>query len=314
MKTLLLSSFVVIFGCAKWTKQKHDPAPDNRLQNLSALYEEKLAEALEIRDQDTGWLSRNDCDGMIWAGKYAASRGVDDVNIEAAEYPGVPGKFGRRPDPWCWNQEQGDVGSKTEWSRDMFIAGLLPYAWLKQRRDILERHAAYGKENNWQMGEPLADGRVLYTPSVIAVLHKAIIGLGGFSSSSALWPDIFPSGLVDYQAHLQIMSIWVQGEIADKLDEGDAIPSDGTDHDKVPANALTVSDTMYNRLEEHAARQPDCPLYQAVYGMYTGDMAPALNSLLGLSSCDYLRCHDDQCFLADWIFAASLTLNHFQAP
>jgi hypothetical protein len=193
----------------------------------------------------------------------------------------------------------------------MFVAGLLPYAWLSGKRDILERHAAYGQANGWQMGEPLADGRVLYTPSLIGLLYKAIHGLGGAPNSNELWPDIFPSGQVDYQAHLQVMSIWAQGEIAERLDEPDARPQPSPES----GGQLRVSDSMFDRLSEHAARQPDCPLYQAVYGLYSGDMGPALSSLLkaDVPSCDYLRCTDGQCYLSDWLFSASLTLSHFKS-
>lgn len=314
MNYLLCIFLLGLISCTK-DKDKQTPAADPRTEALKSLYFEKLEEAYQVRDKDNGWLSRNDCDGMIWSGPYAGSRGVADVNIEAAEYPKATGKFGRRPPPWCWTKEGGDQGSKTEWSRDMFIAGLLPYAWLKERRDILERHAAYGKANNWQMGEPVADGRTLYTPGLISVLFKAIHAMGGPKDANSIWPNFFPSGLVDYEAHLQVMSIWIQGEIAERLGDSDAIPQgpEGDVTKPEPGVSLRVSNEMYLRLQEHAARQPSCALYQATYGMYSGDMGPALDSLLGSNSCDYIRCSDDQCQLSEWIFAASLTLTHLGA-
>lgn len=299
----ILSLCLVLAACGvNKGHSKKEPNTDSRIDDLRAKYLEKLAAAEKIRDAETGWLSRNDCDGMIWAGKYAASQGVTGVNILAAEYPGQPGKFGRRPAPWCWTPEDGDQGSKTEWSRDMAVAGLLPYAWSTGQRDILERHAAYGKKNSWQMGEPLEDGRVVYTPALVGSLYKAIYAMGGELDANAIWPNIYPEGLVDYQAHLQVMSIWLQGEVAAVLGDKEK-PEKGA--------SLNVSDTMYQRLSEHAARQPSCALYQVVYGLYSGDMTLAFDDLLGDSQCDYIRCDDGQCREADWLFSASLLLKSY---
>lgn len=248
------------------------------------------------------------CDAMIWTGKYAAT-GALGVNVLAAEYPENPGKFGRRPAPWCWTPEDGDQGSKTTWSRDMAVAGLFPYAWMTQKRDILERHANYGKEHGWQMGDPIDDGRTIYSPSLRGLLFKAIHGLGGPVDNNALWPTLYPSGLVDYQAHLLVMGIWLQGEIAATLNEADAVP-------RRPApgeSALQISDTMYQRLEEQAAREPLCPLFQTVYGFYSGNLSPAIDTLLSPEwQCSYVRCDDlEQCRMAEWLFAAFLTLSRF---
>jgi hypothetical protein len=305
-------------ACAKPKKDKVEPDSLERLGELKTLYASNLEQAQGLRDPATGWLAVTDCDGMIWAGKYAASNDVADVNIEAAEYPDAPGKFGRRPPPYCWNATDGDVGSKTEWSRDMFVAGLLPYVWRKDRRDILERHLAYGKANNWQMGEPIADGRTIYTPSLIGLAYSVLYAMGGELDPASLWPSFYPSGLSDYEAHLQVMAIWSQGEAAAKLGDSDAVPKDpATDDPTVdkapPESALRVGQTMYERLEEHADREPACPLYQTVYALYSGKMARAIDSLLAANyACQYYR-GNLEANLADWLFAASIAIDHAEA-
>jgi hypothetical protein len=248
MKLLALIILLSVVSCKK--ENKKEPDELTRLDELKAAYVVKLQNAVDVRDPDTGWLAREDCDGMIWAGKYASIPEVTGVNIEAAEYPGVPGKFGRRPPPWCWTPEEGDVGSKTEWSRDMFIAGLLPYAWRTGKRDILERHLAYGAANNWILGSPFDDGRVVYSPNLIGLAYSAVYALKGELSPHAFWPSYFDSGLTDFQAHLQVMSIWMQGEVAERLGDGDAMPQNPDGVDKKSASLTTsIAVSMYERLK-----------------------------------------------------------------
>jgi hypothetical protein len=307
MKLLALILLLASVSCRKENKK----APDEltRLDELKAEYVNRLALAESVRDAATGWLARQDCDSMITNGKYASIPEVTGVNIEAAEYPGVPGKFGRRPPPWCWTPEQGDVGSKTEWSRDMFIAGLLPYIWRQGKKDILERHLDYGAANNWILGSPFDDGRVVYSPNLIGLAYNTLYAMGGELSPHAFWPSYYDSGLTDFQAHLQVMSIWMQGEVAEKLGDGDAIPQkpDEATVDKQLTVSIAVS--MYERLTEHATREPACPLYQVVHAMYSGTMGTAIESLLTEAKCEYYR-DDAQANLADWLFTASLALDH----
>lgn len=179
----------------------------------------------------------------------------------------------------------------------MFLGGLLPYAWYNGNRDVLERHAAYGRDHNWQMGEPLADGRVLYTPSLIGVLYKAIEALGGEHNVNSAWPTVYPSGLVDYEAHLQAMAILLHGEIDVKLNGASL--------------TLDISNQMFDRIVEHAANEPGEPLYAFLLAKYDGKMTHVLDLLLdpAMPMAGFVRCADpEQCRLAHWLFVASLTL------
>jgi hypothetical protein len=307
VKTSLLLCVLLVLSCSKDKREKAEPKTDDRVDQVLALYNDLVARAEQIRDPETGWLDRDGCDGMIWAGVYAAQ--VDGVDIEAAEFRGEPGRFGRRPPPPCWDPVTGDQGSKTTWSRDMFVAGLAVWAWHRERLDVLERHAAYGKANNWQMGEPLDDGRTLYTPAMIGLLYQMIYALGGENSANRLWPSTYPSGLTDYQAHLQVKSIYLRGEIAGQVGDADAVPANPGDK---ALHLLSVSETMYQRIEEHYQREPSDPFYSFVWGCYSGDMSPAIDALLNGTVGTYVRCsQQEECELAHRIFVAGQLLEKF---
>jgi hypothetical protein len=256
------------------------------------MYEEKLAEIKALQTPD-GWVGTAHCDAALWTGKLGAAHGVV-INFTAAEYPGAPGRFNRRPEPFC---EEG-AGSATSWSRDMGM-GLLAYAWKKSDLALAKRHADYGKKNYWKMGEPLSDGRVLYTPAVIGMLYQVIHALGGEDNVARSWPGVYAPGLKDYEAHLQMLGIWLRGDIAE-----------------VERSRLTldVSDAMLDRIKEHAAREPRCPFYQYLNGTYAGDLGPTVELLLSYDYvCEYFRTDEHDAVASEWIFAASLTLERLGA-
>ena len=307
------------------------PSPDPRVEDLSLAMDGAVDEAETLRNPVTGWLLETDCDAILWNGKYAAASRVTGVDLTAAEYPAPQqGRFSRRyyADP-CWTPELGDVGSKTTWSRDM-ARGLFPAAWRKKDLALLTRHAAYGAANDWKLGEPLADGRVLYTPATIGLLYQTIHALGGEDNINRLWPDFYPAGLTDFQAHLQVMNIWQRGEVEEELarqskpgNSDDAepnkpMPDDASEvkQDDLPQGfaLLNVNQQQLDRLREHAARDPRDPLFQAELGVYTGDMGPALDVCLDPAKPvgEYVRCNDfRRCQLAAWIFACDIVLRRY---
>jgi hypothetical protein len=310
MRFVFLCMVFSVLCCGKkYTQKDPDPEP-TRLEQLSALQQSRIARAREIRDPDNGWIAPDSCDGFLWSGKLAAV--ICDVDLTAAERE--PGRFGRRPDPVCWSQESGDQGSKTTWSRDMGKMGMVPYAWLCRDRGILERHIDYGKANNWVMGEPIADGRVIYTPGLVGILHQVVWAMGGENSANRLWPDVYPSGLQDYEAHNQVMGIWIRGEVSRHVNDLDSLPKPppkGT-----ALELFSISETMYSRLVEHASREPENPLYAAVLGLYTGDLRTAVDLCLidPAPVGSYVRIEEgmeERAYLAEVIFACSIVLRKF---
>lgn len=284
MRVLLTSLLVSMFcACGPATVEETPPAGVARKAELAQLYSQKLHSAARLASKGTGWLATGVCDSMLWTGLAAASKGIHPVSLAASEYPAEPGRFNRRPAPFCGP----GAGSKTTWSRDMAM-GLLIGAWKTKQLSLLERHAEYGVQNLWKMGEPLADGRVLYTPAMIGMLYQTIYALGGSDNDNRRWPAAYPSGLVDYQAHLQALGIWLRGAIT-------------------PTEFNAISSKMLARIDEHASRQPACPLYAHLKGLYNGDMGTTVDLLLGRWACDYQR-GDKEADLAEWLFVASETL------
>ena len=280
MSRLLI--LLALFGCAQEKNKPSEPVEGDKASELRELHAKRIAEADALSDNEWHWLTPDDCDGMLWSAKAAAG-GQQGVNLAGAEYEDA-GRFGRRPPPDCWADGQ-DNGSKSTWSRDMGL-GLIYAAVRTKDLALLERHAAYGVKNKWKMGEPEADGRVFYTPAMIGLLYQAIHFLGGEDNPARQVPDVYISGLDDFQAHLQVLSILLRGEI-----EGG------------------IRDVMLDRLREHAKREPESPFYLAALATYDGAPDAAVEACLKDSVSSYVRCGEfRRCQLADLIFSCDLVL------
>lgn len=269
----------------KEKREKEVPLPPRALDLVTA-YKERLAFALSKTDSH-GWLE-SECDAALWNGKFSCGGGNPDLT--AAEYPDEPGRFNRKPLPGCGPQFGN---SRTTWSRDMGM-GLMAHAWCKKDLPLLNRHAAYGEKKNWVMGSPLADGRVVYVPSTIGTLYGVIWASGGQDNPSRLFPQVYPSGLNDYTAHLQMINIWLWGEINEA---------------KGVLQVQDISREMYARIVEHSDREPECPFYQYMRGIYDGDLGRAVETLMAreFPQCEYGR-EDFGNKTAEWLFVAKLTL------
>lgn len=284
MKNWFLRLALCVLASACNTGKNNGPSAgawnDPRATELHSAYQDALALASEKRDPVTGWLT-DDCDAMVWQGKYAGSQGVEGALLELAEYASQPGRFRRRAGASC----------STSWSRDMFVAGLLPYAYRTKNVQLLARHIEYGRKHGWVMGEPYRDGRVQYLPGTIGLLFSVSHKLGGPDDATRHVPNVYPAGLDDYQAHLQMNDIWLRGE----------------------ANG-GISDGMLERIVEHSNRETECPFYQFLRDVYTrGNLATTVGLLLKPETfkCEYVRCQPSDpylCRLAEWIFVADLTL------
>jgi hypothetical protein len=288
---------ILLTTCGKKKKEAEVPQPVKYTQ-LKDMYIRKLSDAKTLASPEHGWVEYSECDGMLWAGKYLCGGGTP--SLKSAEYPNDEGRFNRRPSPYC-GEEFGN--SKTTWSRDMGM-GLLSGAWCARDRDILERHASYGTKKNWIMGEPFADGRVVYTPSIIGILYQTIYSLGGADTTVRKTPSIYSSGLDDYQAHLQMLDIWLRGETTGlhALIAEEGKPDEATTY-------LDISSTMWERVKEHSDREPECPFYQYLRGIYDGSLDKTTDLLLASESpkCQYVR-GGEHVPLIEWLFTAKLTL------
>lgn len=281
----ILFFFVYSCGFYKPNRSGEQLYETNKIKKLKNLYVQLLGEAFKLRNPITGWLVEG-CDGMLWTGKYAASRDVHGVNIYAAEYGESPGRFRRRP-ARCYPKH-----SASTWSRDMGL-GLFLYALKKEDLDVLVRHANYGAENNWFMGEPFIETRVYYTPQVMGLLYGIIYYLGGDDEEGYRYlPHVYSKRLVDYQGHLQMISIHLRSSVF-----------------------LSIPKVAKKRIDEHVKREPYNPYFKMIEGLYTGNMNSAIDMILSnpMTVGSYVRCEDfRKCQLAEQIFTISSILDFIE--
>lgn len=241
--------------------------PQMHTQDISVLREryETLRDEYDAETHDrAGWASERDCDGTLWAG-IACSAGAT-VDIGRAEY--APGQIERRPSPSCY---PGD--SRSTVSNDMFT-GYLWCAWSRRDYDTIRRVANYGKAHElrigpvligWIMGEPYPEhaAEVVMRPNDIGLIgrmrHK--LSSGEDSPPYRTYPSVFLPVKNDFEKHIQVLSIALNGAVDGKLHEADL-----------------------DRLRVMASEEPLNPLFAAVLGVYTGNMERAISLLLDPST------------------------------
>lgn len=284
-----LLCFLLLFSCGK-VDQKPKPGFASNVDQLREKYERIKSDAARVFDNETGWPSRYDCDGTLWAG-LAVAAGLDTVQIALAEYS--PGEIHRRPAPSCY--VAGDQGSGTTISRDM----LTGYMWgLWSRRDLaaFERLANYGESHAWKMGEPLGDGRVILTGNGIGLLGRAIKKLGG---PEKIYRGIRPiyTKVDDYQRHLMILGILLDGEV----DEGSIQQVDITQGNK-------------DLLQWATEQEPENATAQAGWATYNdGNFDKTIDILLkdDFYVPGYVRGHENYRYVY-WLFSAKLVLKRIK--
>jgi hypothetical protein len=215
------------------------------------------------------------------------------------------GKFNRRP------MSKGlyiDDERRCTWSRDMGL-GLDVYAYTEGDDGLIKDHVKYGSKHFWKMGDPLNDGRVLYTPQMIGLQYLVRYYFTRTSADltkAKYYGETYPSGLDDYQAHLQMLQIFVRSEINTKTGQYELVP-----HETFGEN-LTVSDTMYRRILEHSDREPLCEFYFAMRARYSDGDLMAIQQMLDsdMSGCSFVRCNDSMaCHIAEKLFTAKVIRN-----
>ncbi len=222
---------------------RHEPqrsAPLAAIDALQAEYRERLAAFADALGP-SGWPGGDDCDGTLWAGEAAAA-GVP-VDLDAVEYE--PGLIGRRPVPCAVPEE-----SRSTISNDMLLGYLLGRV-AQHDTDALQRLYDYASEHNGIMGEPFPEeaSRVVLKYNQLVLLRKAL----GLTTT----PPKYFGVEADYAEHLQVLSIDLYGQLWGALD----------------------SDTLAHLLGL-CTTSPDDALFQAVCGVYTGDVSRATELLL----------------------------------
>jgi hypothetical protein len=284
--------FSMFSGCQYVKKhESKDAATSDRTEDLRKKYDEIYAEVEASLDPETGMPGRDDCDLALWAG-LACSIGMP-VKIELLEYS--PGEIHRRPFKACWNETEGDVGSKSTISKDM-ISGYSACLWARKDLQGLQRLADYGEKNDWIMGKPSELlSRVLLSGNGIGLIGRAIYSLSS-GSDDRYYRRIgflFPKVEADFERHIQTHGILLQDSVDDSY------------------NLTSINDEMLDRLIENAELEPSNSLFAAALGRFTGDQSKAISLLLDPKTpCpSYARGEtpDTYCKI-DWLKAAKLVI------
>lgn len=291
---LLLTIFLLTSCGAKSV----EPTTIEKNQELQSLYDSKVKQAKDSWDQSTGWPSKDDCDGTLWAGlAYAA--GIDTVQLSLAEYS--EGEIHRRPSPSCWDGE--DRGSPTTVSRDM-LNGYMWGMWRAGNLDALRRLARYGETHLWKMGIPLDDGRVILTGNGIGLLGRMIKKLDGPDKIYRHIQPIFTQVDNDYEQHQLALGILLDGEV-DQPVQPELLPVNY----EYPGRYQGISKGSAELLQWLVDQNPDDALFQAGNATYSGNYDKAIELLLSQDyKCpSYVRGSENYC-LVHWLFAAKLVL------
>ncbi len=292
---LWLICLLLVVACGR-DGEEHDekPGEPSAVVGLKERHAEWLDELEAASDPASGWPSAEDCDGTLWAGLAKAAGKT--VALEQAEH--APGEVHRRPTP-CWTPELGDVGARTTVSRDM-LTGYLWGWWATREVAPLQRLADYGAANDWRMGLPRDANQVELRDNLKGALCRAVRVLTSgidYRRECSAAPTAYLPVFEDYERHIQVLGILLQGEI---------------DAGQVVAPLVSIDGAMLDRLKEHAAAGPRDALFAAALGVYTGDYAPATALLLDDAYVcpSYVRGAPTYC-LVHKAFAASIVLkNH----
>lgn len=261
MQYYALTIFFLIFGCGHITKHDaKDTKPDERMTQLETKYQEVYQSVEGLLELDTGWPSNTDCDGTLWAG-LSCSLGFP-TKIELAEYS--PGEIHRRPFKACWNETEGDVGSKSTISKDM-ILGYSTCLWKRKDLKAFQRLADYGEKNEFVMGKPIQlVSRVLLSGNGIGLLGRSIYVLSSGTDDRYYRRVgfLFPKVEQDFERHLQVQGILLQDQVDSSYD------------------LISINGEMLDRLLENVALEPNDFLFAAALGRFTGDQSKTLTLLL----------------------------------
>jgi hypothetical protein len=136
-------------------------------------------------------------------------------------------------------------------------------AWVHKDLAWVNRIISYGEKNSWVICNALDTatkiGRCVVSPSLYLILYDMQSRLEGvLPSSLTVQKDEDAVGLqYDFQAHLEVIRIWLEGEIYG-----------------------AITDTQLKKLEAYAKRESENALFLAIYAKYSsGDFSSALKAL-----------------------------------
>ena len=296
--------FFILFLLAACGKEKsdHELTRSEKVEKVEELQARRLA---SIDLSTRGWALPNSCDGFLYSALFAAADPsmCEKFDWKWAEDDQHQGKLHRRgrlydaagemTQNYCWTEETGDIGAKADWSRDMGV-GAFAYGWRCKNLEFLSRHMRHCEENSiagvgCRMGDPIADGRTVYTPQIMGEMYQAIYALDSARNSfGRFWPHLYPDDFLPgtFQVHLLLISIAMRGEIASYQGDDENVPSPKEETEQKITyyddsyeltTVLKISSLMFKRIKKYADEDLDNVLAWSLYGVYSGDYNHALD-------------------------------------
>lgn len=204
--------------------------------------------ALGFYSQDpiSGFVDSSHGDSLL----FSALASVGGLSVDLLAAREDSGKWHRQP------LKLPQEAAASSISRDMLL-GVMWWCWRKQRLDVAEALWQYGHKNQWVMGTGDVS-RTLLEPGLQGTLALLIAELGGKKRLARFMPQIWNTGMTDYEAHLQVLHILLRGEVEGYIDSH-----------------------QMNILIEQNYRQPLNPLFEVAFARYSdGDMTKASIGLL----------------------------------
>jgi len=249
-KLLLLFGFLVGCGSVIFSPRS-TISKDSSLTLLTK--KASLYSKLVPKHQDSsGFILTNKCDSLLFSSLLDAASPELNIDIEAAQ--DNLGAWHRRPTHDCG---EAFNNSRSTISRDMMV-GLFWSIWRNKRVDLAVSLMEQLKSNLYYLEGQGTAGELLMTPALLNTLALIIKELKGPEYTvELLLPAVF-SKKDGFVAHLTTWHIHLRGEVLGKIPERD----------------LDV-------IKYHVNRNPENPLFHAVYHKYTdGDQSKAISLLL----------------------------------
>ena len=156
------------------------------------------------------FISTDRCDSLLHSALLAA--GGAEVDVLAAREPS--GRWLRRPVglPECLASGE----SRSTISRDQLI-GVMTWAIMGERRDVLEALWDFGKSRDWKMGD--SDGtiegisRIYLSPNLIGTLAQAIYVMGGADHPERFMRLRITTPNEGFRRHLDLLDIMMRDRL-----------------------------------------------------------------------------------------------------
>jgi hypothetical protein len=247
MKLLYIITLLTLVAC-----QKHKPkAPSFSEQRTEVQDKFALYTALQPSVEDSnGWILTAECDALLFTSLNSVSGRKPNLLVARADN----GQWFRRPLTYtpCYPKNSG-----SSISRDMLL-GLMYATYRSRNLGIATDLFDYGESRGWVMGQGEIT-RTGFTPGLQATLAEIIFRISGQDKIFYRGlPQIWTTGLTDYQLHLNLLHVALRGELFG-----------------------FISEPMKDVIADAASREPNNALAAVLHAKYiSGDLTHTAGLLL----------------------------------